>query len=77
LRTAPFFGIGPTLYVCEDCGYRGPVYLEEKNAPKKKPAGKLGSDTLLCTHCGYRNPSGFRYCGKCGSPLGNEETRVY
>jgi predicted RNA-binding Zn-ribbon protein involved in translation (DUF1610 family) len=77
LRTALASGISPILYVCEDCGYRGPIFLEADNPPKKRSAKKSRSNTITCSNCGYRNPSDFKYCGKCGTPLGEEETVVY
>ena len=32
---------------------------------------------LVCKTCGYENPEGSQFCGKCGTPLGEEETRIY
>jgi class 3 adenylate cyclase len=29
----------------------------------------------LCRHCGEENPDGFRFCGSCGSPLGEAIAR--
>jgi class 3 adenylate cyclase len=27
---------------------------------------------ITCTSCGSANPVGFRFCGACGAPLGEE-----
>lgn len=32
---------------------------------------------LMCPRCGHVNPAGFEFCGKCGTPLKEEETRIY
>lgn len=33
--------------------------------------------TIRCPNCGHNNPSNFNYCGKCGAPLTEEETKLY
>ena len=31
---------------------------------------------VTCNHCDFTNPAGFRYCGNCGRPLGEEFPKV-
>jgi len=34
--------------------------------------------TIRCSNCGHVNPDNFNYCGKCGTPLTEEEeTKIY
>jgi hypothetical protein len=42
-----------------------------------KPSGITPSSTLRCRSCGYENPARFTYCGKCGTPLKEEDTKIY
>lgn len=33
---------------------------------------------IPCPNCGHNNPSNFNYCGRCGTPLTEEEeTKIY
>lgn len=45
--------------------------------PSPTPVGRYGPSTIRCSNCSYENPSSFEYCGKCGTPLKEEETRIY
>ena len=35
------------------------------------------SSTVMCSNCRYVNPIEFVFCGRCGAPLKEEETRTY
>ena len=45
--------------------------------PAIRPSATPYQKTLHCTKCGHENPSNFDFCGTCGSPLKEEETKVY
>jgi len=32
---------------------------------------------IRCPNCGHNNRTTFNYCGKCGTPLTEEETKIY
>lgn len=51
--------------------------LPRSQQSASSPAINLSQKVTRCTKCGYDNPPSFEFCGKCGSPLREEETRIY
>jgi len=51
-----------------------PPPARPQSRARKPPA----SPTMIrCQRCGHNNPANFSYCGKCGTPLREEETQFY
>lgn len=49
-----------------------------KPVQKPLPAKPFSAlSIIVCSNCGYKNPTEFEFCGRCGTLLKEEETRIY
>src|ERR1044071_1570447 len=46
------------------------------NAVKWNAMSASPSANVACSRCGFENPSGFAFCGRCGSPLTDQNATV-
>lgn len=54
LSTTFAFGISPLKYVCEDCGYNGPIIMEaDVPLPAAKNKTPISSSMLKCPNRSY------------------------
>jgi hypothetical protein len=57
--------------------YRTRQQFQTPILPTTKPTSQTQTPATRCRQCGWNNPPGVKYCGKCGLPLTDEETKIY